>query len=94
MSTSDLKQQKPKVKEEYRLEEIDGELLLYSLASTRSIYLNSSASIIWQLCTGEQSVSDMIDIIKEGFPEAQDSAEQDVLQTVEQFIESEAVTLS
>ncbi len=93
MPNQQLLQQRPKAKEEYRLEEIDGELLLYSPASTRSIYLNTSASVIWQLCSGEHSVEQIITLIQESYPEARDSVATDVLKTIDEFVESDAISL-
>jgi len=78
----------------FELEEIDGEILLYSPASTRSVYLNSTASLIWRLCDGQQSVGQIIEQLKDAFPEAQDSIEQDVVHSIQLFVDNEAVSLT
>ncbi len=89
----ELSQKKPKTISDFQLEEIDGEALLYSPSATRSIYLNPSASIIWQLCTGENSTQEIIDALQAQFPEESKTIEKDVLTTINQFAESEAIEL-
>ncbi len=68
----------PKRDPDYRLEELDGELLLYHPAKTETLYLNETAAIIWQLCDGSRSDHEIVEMLKESFPEASDSIEGDV----------------
>ncbi len=88
-----MKDKTPKVKANFELEEIDGELLLYSPESTRSIYMNSTASIIWRLCDGKLTVGEITELLKEAFPEATDSIEQDVIDSIELFVSNNAIEL-
>jgi len=90
----DIAQKKPKTLADFQLEEIDGEVLLYSPKATRSIYLNSSASLIWRLCTGEFSTQEIIDSLQERFPEQADTIAEDVVATLDQFVESQAIELN
>jgi len=89
-----MKTKTPKVKSNFELEEIDGELLLYSPESTRSIYMNSTASIIWRLCDGKLTVGEITDLLKEAFPEATNSIEQDVIDSIELFVSNNAIELA
>ena len=89
-----MKEKKPKIKPEFELEDIDGELLLYSPNTTRSIYMNSTASIIWRLCDGKLSVSEIINLLQEAFPEASDSIEKDVVDSIELFVTNNAIELT
>ena len=84
----------PTAKSSFELEEIDGELLLYSPESTRSIYMNSTASIIWRLCDGKLTVGEIVELLKEAFPDAVDSIEQDVVGSIELFISNNAIEFS
>ena len=43
-----------------RCAELDDELLLYMPRSRASVLLNDSASMIWHLCDGSRSLSDLI----------------------------------
>lgn len=88
---NDIALKKPKTIADFQLEEIDGEVLLYSPTATRSIYLNPSASLIWRLCTGEFSTQEIIDSLQEQFPEQADSIADDVKITLDQFLESQAI---
>ena len=83
----------PQTKSGFELEEIDGELLLYSPSSTRSVYMNSTASIIWRLCDGNQNVGEIIELLKEAFPEAADKIEQDVVDSISLFKQNGAIEL-
>lgn len=91
---NDIAQKKPKSIDDFQLEEIDGEVLLYSPKATRSIYLNPSASLIWRLCTGEFSAQEIIDSLKEQFPEEADTIADDVVTTLNQFVEAHAIELN
>ena len=84
----------PTTKSSFELEEIDGELLLYSPESTRSIYMNSTASIIWRLCDGQLTVGEIVELLKQAFPEAKDSIQQDVVNSIELFVSNDAIELS
>ena len=89
-----MKDQIPTANSSFELEEIDGELLLYSPESTRSIYMNSTASIIWRLCDGKLTVGEIVELLVEAFPEAEDSIEQDVIDSINLFVSNNAVELS
>ena len=92
--TQTMLEKTPTTKSSIELEEIDGELLLYSPESTRSIYMNSTASIIWRLCDGKLTVGEIVELLKEAFPEAEDSIEKDVVDSIDLFINSDAIELS
>ena len=77
----------------FELEEIDGEILLYSPSSTRSVYLNSTASLIWKLCDGRNSVGQIVDQLKQAFPESEQNIEQDVTGAIQLFIDNQAMRL-
>ena len=47
---------KPRRKTDYRLEQLDGEMVLYHPSETKILYFNQTASLIWQLCDGERTV--------------------------------------
>ncbi len=83
----------PQSVEGFELEEIDGEILLYSPSSTRSVYLNSTASLIWQLCDGKQSIKQIITQLQKAFPDAKDSIEDDVTRSIQLFVDNQAISL-
>ena len=82
---------KPCQKPDYRLEVIDGELLLYHPQETRILYCNQTASLVWGLCDGQRSVEEITDLLGEAFPEAADTIPADVEATLEQFHQHGAI---
>jgi hypothetical protein len=85
---------KPKQKPDYHLELIDGELLLYHLNETRILYFNETASLIWRLCDGQQSIGEIITLLSEAYPEAAKSMAADVKETIEQFLTAGCIELA
>lgn len=75
----------PAQSENYNLDDIDGEILLYHVSSTRTLHLNSSAAIVWQLCDGERSIREIVALIQESFADAGDGVEDDVLSAIEEL---------
>jgi hypothetical protein len=41
------------------LQELDGEILIYDLNKNRAFCLNETSSLVWQLCDGEKTVSEI-----------------------------------
>jgi hypothetical protein len=83
----------PKRKDDYRLEQLDDELLLYHPSDTKILYLNQSASLVWGLCDGEHSVAEIVHLLSEAYPEAAEGIPGDVQTTLEQFLESGCIEL-
>lgn len=85
---------KPVRNDECRMEELDDEILLYHPGNSKTLYINKSASIIWQLCNGEHTVAEMIQMIAEAYPAASDGLEQDVMDTLERLADNQAISVS
>lgn len=85
--------QKPLRHQDFRLEKMDNELLLFNPKTTNILYLNETASLIWQLCDGQRSVNEMIALLTETFPEAGPSIRQDVEETITLFKKHGAISL-
>ena len=84
----------PRQEEGYMLEELDGELLLYHLDQTRTIYLNSSAALVWNLCDGRSTVAEIIAFLQGEYPEAAAQMEHDVLEALANLHQAGAVSLA
>jgi hypothetical protein len=76
---------KPRQKTDYRLEELDGEMVLYHPTETKILYFNQSASLIWQLCDGERTADEMIRLLSATYPESAEEIAADVQATLQQF---------
>ena len=77
----------PRQKPDYRLETLDGEMLLYHSGDTKIIYCNQTASLVWQLCDGQRSVERITTLLRNAYPEADDTIADDVTATLSQFAE-------
>jgi hypothetical protein len=84
---------KPLRKQEYRLEKMDNELLLFNPQDLVVLYLNESASVVWQLCDGQRTISQIAELIAEAYPDAEKSILDDVQETILLFRDKGAVTL-
>lgn len=84
----------PRQKPDYRLEQLDDELLLYHPSDTRILYLNPSASLIWGLIDGYRSVSEITRLLEEAYPEAGGQIAADVQETLERFAENGCIELA
>ena len=83
----------PLRKPEYRLEKMDNEILLFNPNTSNVLYLNESASLVWQLCDGQHSVEEMVKLLADAYPEAAAAIKKDVHETIELFISNGAVLL-
>ena len=85
---------KPARNDSCRMEELDDEVLLYNPANNKTLYINKSASIIWQLCNGEQSVAEIIKMIQDAYPGNDEELQKDIIATMKELADNEAVTIS
>jgi hypothetical protein len=81
----------PRRRPDYRLEAIDGELLLYHPNEGKILYCNSTASLIWQLCDGQRSVKEIVTLLSAAFPEAGASIQAEVGAALQQFCQYGAI---
>ncbi len=79
---------KPRQTPDFRLEQLDGELLLYHPGQTTIMYCNSTASLIWGLCDGQRTVQDIIGLLSAAYEQ---TVAADVEATLEQFHQHGAI---
>jgi len=82
------KAKKPMRNLNYRLEFVDGEAMLFDPKGTKILYLNSSASVVWQLCDGTRTIGEIIMLLQDAYPEAKDEILLDVNNTLKEFKEN------
>jgi hypothetical protein len=82
---------KPRQTPDFRLEQLDGELLLYHPGQTTIMYCNPTASLIWGLCDGQRSVGDIIGLLSAAYEQAAAAIAADVQATLEQFHQHGAI---
>ena len=72
----------PKQTDGFKMEVFDDEVLLYHQQKTKGVYLNNTAAIIWMLCDGKRSTSEVESMLKEAYSEDIDSISDDVHSTI------------
>ena len=82
---------RPQRNPDYRLETIDGELLLFHPQRAKIMYCNQTASLIWQLCDGQHTAQEIIDLLVDAFPEAAAAIPDDVESTLDEFRQHGAI---
>lgn len=68
----------PRTVSGFNLQQLDDDMLLYHPGLTKTIHLNETASLIWQLCDGVRSTGDIILALQEAFPEHREEIPADV----------------
>jgi hypothetical protein len=84
---------KPMREPGFRLENMDNESLLFNPKTTNILFLNESASLVWQLCDGQRSIAEIVALITRAYPEAGGSIQKDVEETIGLFIDNGVVLL-
>lgn len=82
------------LKDDYLLERLDGEITVYHPTLTTSVYLNETGALIWELCDGKRTVSAIIEILSEQYPESGDQINRDVQEVIEQLVDRDIAVLN
>ena len=72
----------PEQTEGYELQKTACCYFLQDPVTKNIIKLNDSSALIWQVCTGEWTVGEIIDVLKESYPDAADSMDNDVIKAL------------
>lgn len=70
------------------VEVMGDEVVVYDPASDHVHYLSDTAAVIWQLCDGRRTVDEIVELLREAYPDSSDKIPQDVKATVASMIES------
>jgi len=77
----------------FKVEKFDNEILLYAVSSTKGIYLNETAYLVWEMCSQDNSIEEIIVLLEEAYPGQNDTIRMDVLAAVESLVENGALTV-
>ena len=83
----------PKQRPGYTVEKSPCCFFLKNSESKKMIKLNETSALIWQVCTGEWSVGEIIDVLKESYPDAMDGMDADVHQALSQLVAQNVLEL-
>lgn len=97
MTINDLHQTLPMDTRPIRAEGLEVEKipccwLVWKKGEDRRVKLNESSMLIWQLCSGEVSVGEIIAGLEEQFPEAQ-GIEKDVQRALDELLAEGLISL-
>lgn len=84
----------PRRKPGYCLESLDNEMLLFHPAQASILYCNETASLIWQLCDGRRTASEITALLAAAFPEAAQTIPDDVQAALQQLVQHGAIELA
>lgn len=84
----------PSRKQGFELKKIPCCFLLQDAEGKNVLKLNETSVLIWELCNGELSVGDMLELLLESFPEAADNLEKDVFRVLDEFNEEKVITIA
>jgi len=71
----------------YQVEMLDGEMVLFHPTSLIILHCNTSGALIWQLCDGQRTVADIIELLSAAYPESATEIQTDVYDTLLTFVE-------
>ena len=89
----DLQDKLPSQNPQFQLEVMDEEHLLYNPLLTKTIYLNTSAAVVWQLCNGRNTIREIIEMLENKHPEAGSQIKTDVVRSIDELVSHQALLL-
>ena len=84
----------PKRCDGYQINKISCCFLLQDHRTRHTLKLNESATIIWNLCSGELSVGEILELLTESYPEAASDMAKDLYRVLDEFEEEGVITFS
>ncbi len=87
MPLSDIPQRQP----DYRLEQLEDELILFHPSQAKILYCNPTASLIWRLCDGRRTAAEIVSLLRVAFPEAAATLTAEVETTLTQLQQHGAI---
>ncbi len=78
--------------EGFELEKIPCCYLLRHKQDNRIVKLNQTGLMIWQICNGEWSVGEMIEVLQESYPQDAENIPKDIYRTLDLLRDEEVVS--
>ena len=76
---------------DFRLEELDGEAILYNSAAAKVMSLNQTSFLIWEMCNGDCTTETIIKALCDVYPESAAAIPADVEQAISLLSEHQAI---
>lgn len=75
----------------YQVELLDNEFLLFHPNNRVIFRSNGTGALIWELCDGERTITEIITLLRTNYPQAASQIPQDVLNTLQTFAQHGAI---
>jgi coenzyme PQQ biosynthesis protein PqqD len=75
----------------FKLEEMGEEVILFHPQRTIVVHTNRSGGLIWQLCDGKRSVEEIIELLRQMYPDSAAEIADDVERILGELSEGEVV---
>ena len=72
---------------------VDNEVILFNPDGSRFLYLNQSAALVWEQCTGALSAKEIIQAMQQAFPDAVEEVQNDIENTLLTFLKHDCITM-
>ena len=74
---------KPVINIDFKVEEFDNEILLYSAKDSKAIFLNEIAISIVSHCSGDKTVGEILDFFAGKYPDQEETVRKDITEVFE-----------
>lgn len=78
----------------YTVEKFEDEILLYTEAGTKAVYLNDTAHAVWSLCKEDMTVGQIIEYLEKVYPEQREQIRNDVTDALNTLQSNGVIALS
>lgn len=72
-------------------ESLNGEIVLFHPVTQKILYSNRSGALIWELCDGQRTVADIVQLLSEAYPDSASQIETDVHEALRAFAQQGAI---
>jgi len=83
----------PRQVEDFTMDKTPCCFVLRKPESEHCVVLNLTGALVWQMCEGRYSVGEIIEVLKEAYPDAAGAMDKDVFRTLDQLYDEGVVTL-
>jgi hypothetical protein len=69
----------------FLIEQMDGELVLFHPARNIIIHTNDTAALIWQMCDGQNTVDQIVEVLSGAYPDSRAQIAKEVPETIQKL---------
>jgi len=84
---------KPLQNDHFNMDIVENEIILYFPDGNQFLYLNQTAAIVWEQCNGSVSIDELVTGLEEAFPDAKSQIRDDVMTTINTFLQNSCIRL-